>query len=150
MLTAGDIERSDEVFKALGEKLASAYHPAEFSIRAFIEACGWVRNGPPEYVKFTGTFVMAEVRPSNASPYRFMIQREDALDADSHENVLAFIKRHDFSEFERTDGKSYYYQFIPQLGEGPGQTKKWEAGKLGQDIATFVSAGATSSGTVPS
>jgi len=150
MLTARDIERSDEVFSALGESLARAYHPAEFSIRAFIEACGWVRHGPPEYVKFTGTFVMAEVRPSNAPPYRFMIQREDALDADTHEQVLAFIKSHDFSEFERTDGKSCYFQFIPQLGESPGQTRKWEAGKLGRDLETFGSVGDTPSGNVPS
>ena len=87
MLTAGDIERSEEVFNALGDQLAKAYHPAEFSIRAFVQARGWVRNGPPAYVKHTATFVMAEVHPSNAPPYRFMIQREDALDADTHENL---------------------------------------------------------------
>jgi len=150
MLSAGDIERSEEVFNALGERLAKSYHPAEFSIRAFAEARGWVRKGPPVYVEYTGSFVMVEVNPSNAPPYRFMIQREDALDADTHENVLAYIKRHDFSEFERTDGKSYYYQYIPQLGEGPGQMREWEAGKLGGDIAMFGFTGATPSESDPS
>ncbi len=33
MLSADDIERSEEVFNALGDQLAIAYHPAQFSIR---------------------------------------------------------------------------------------------------------------------
>lgn len=150
MLTAGDIERSEEIFNALGEQLAITYHPAEYSIRAFAQARGWVRKGPPVYVKHTGSFVMAEVHPSTAPPYRFMIQREDALDAETHQNVLAYLKSHDFSKFERTDGKSFYYQFIPQLGESSGQTKEWEAGKLDEYIEISGTTAATSSGTVPS
>ena len=150
MLSVGEIERSEEIFNALGEQLAVSYHPAEFSIRAFAELRGWVRNGPPAYLKSAGSFVMAEVRPSNAPPYRFMIQREDALDAETHENVLAYLKRQDFSEFERTDSKSYCYQYIPLLGEGPGRTREWETGKLGGNIATTRTTGFTTSGRAPS
>ncbi len=150
MLSADDIERSEEVFNALGDQLAIAYHPAQFSIRAFAELRGWVRNGPPAYVKCSGSFVMAEIQPSNAPPYRFMIQREDALDAETNENVVAYLRRHDFSAFERTDGKNYCYQYIPQLGEGPGRTREWETGKLGVNFATSGTTGSTSSGRAPS
>ena len=151
MLTVEDIERSEKIFNALGEQLAITYHPGEFSIRAFAELRGWVRNGPPAYVKSTGSFVMAEVHPQNAPAYRFMIQREDALDAETHQNVLAYLERHDFSVFERTDGKSYFYQYIPQLGEeGLGRTREWERGKLGGNIATTRTTGSTTSGRAPS
>lgn len=142
MLTVEDIERSEKVFNALGEKLAEAYHPAEFTIRAFVETRGWVRKGPPVYAESTGTFVIAEINPANAAPYRFIIQREDALDAGTHSSVLAFIESHDFSEFERADGKKYCYQFTPQPGEGLGQTRQWETGKLGVDT---VANGSTAS-----
>jgi len=149
MLNPGDIERSDLVFNALGESLAKTYHPAEFSIGAFIEARGWVRTGASAYVRRSGTFVMAEVHPSNAPPYRFMIQREDALGADTHQSVVGFINRHDFSQFERTDGKSYYYQLMPRLGGGPARTKEWQAGRLGGEIVKDGATGAASSERAP-
>ena len=149
MLNPGDIARSDTVFNALGDSLAKAYHPAEFSIMAFIESRGWVRSGAPAHARCSGTFVMAEVHPSNAPPYRFMIQREDALGADTHESIVTYIKRHDFSEFERTDGKGYYYQFIPRWGGDPAQTKEWEAGKLGGEIVKDGATGAESSERAP-
>jgi len=144
MLSSGDIERSDTVFFAMGESLGKAYHAADFSIGAFIEARGWVRTGSPAYVRCSGTFVMAEVHPPNAPQYRFMIQREDALRADTHEGLMAFITGHDFSKFERTDDKNYFYQFIPRWGENPPHTKEWEAGKLGGETVNGGAAGATS------
>jgi hypothetical protein len=134
MLNPGDIERSDEVFQEMGESLAKAYHPSEFSIRAFAEARGWVRSDAPAHVRGSSTFVMAVVRPSTGPQYRFMIQREDALSADTHDSVMAFLTGHDFSTFESTDGKSYCYQFIPQRGASPARTKKWEAGTLSGEI----------------
>jgi len=143
MLNPGDIERSDVVFHTLGESLARTYHPAEFSIHAFVEARGWVRGGGPLYSRSSGTFVVADVHPSNATPYRFMIQREDALGADTYESVMAYIGGHDFKEFERTDGKSYYHQLIPRRGGSPAHIKEWEAGKLGGEIVKESATAAT-------
>ena len=149
MLKVGEVERSEKVFNALGAKLAESYRPAQFSIQAFCQAQGWVRNGPPEYAKHNGEFLMAEVHPPKAPAYRFMIQREDALGADTHQSVVGFINRHDFSQFERTDGKSYYYQLMPRLGGGPARTKEWEAGRLGGEIVKDGATGAASSERAP-
>ena len=132
-MNGGDLERSESVANVLTEKLAETYDPAEFLIKRFSEARGWVRNGPPGYIPKNGEFLIAEVDPSNAPAYRFMVQREDVLDIDSHENVLVFIRRQDFSDFERTDGKVFYHQFIPQQGSAPGHTKQWEVGELNED-----------------
>ena len=130
MLSAGEIERSEKIFNALGDRLALCYSPAEFSIRAFSQARGWVRKGPPVYVKHIGQFLMAEIQPAAAPAYRFMIHREDALDIETHESVLAHIESLDFSAFESTDGKSVYYQFIPSRGGCPEETKRWLAGEI--------------------
>jgi hypothetical protein len=129
VLKIGEVERSEKVFNALGAKLAESYRPAQFSIHAFCQAQGWVRNGPPEYVKHPGEFLMAEVHPPKAPAYRFMIQREDALDIGKHETALMFIQLQNFPDYEREDGKRYYYQFIPQLGDSSGELKAWAAGE---------------------
>ncbi len=136
MVNRGDFERSEAVINALAERLAETYDTAEFSIQGPSEARGWVRNGPPGYVQGSGQFLIVEVHPSSAPSYRFMIQREDSLDDDSHENVLVFIQRKDFSDFERTDGEVFYYQFIPQWRGAPGHIREWEAGELHENRQT--------------
>ena len=130
MTDSGDQERLDAVLDALNTALEKAYNPNEISVEAFGDAPGWVRGGSPIYAKNTGQFLIVEVNPPNAPPFRFIIQREDVLDVGIHEQALAFIQHRDFSEFERTDGKVFYYQFMPPWGSSPVQLKAWEAGTL--------------------
>lgn len=130
MWSIGDVERSEKIFNALNSKLAESYHPGQFTVHAFCHVRGWLRNGPPVYVQGSGQFLMAEVHPPKAPPFRFVFQREDVLDVDSHETVLMFIQSLNFQDYERTDSKRYYYQFIPELEDCSGEIRGWEAGTL--------------------
>jgi hypothetical protein len=130
VLNVGEIERSETIFRALEHRLAESYLSGQFTIRAFCQTVGWVRNGNRTYAQRAGEFLMAEVHPLKAPAYRFMILKEDALEVGTHEAVLMFIQLQSFPDFERTDGKQHYYQFIPQRGNASGELKAWEPGTL--------------------
>ena len=130
MTNSSDQERKIAILEALNAALKEAYDANVFSVRAFGDAWGWVRGGTPVYDKNPGQFLIAEVDPPDAPRFRFIIQREDVLDVGTHEIALAFIQHQDFSDFERTDEKVFYHQFVPGWGSGPGQLKVWEVGAL--------------------